>query len=208
MKSKIVDKTDVPALIDKLIERYRVFAPVDAEKYTRLMEIASGDEASLDLQSLKLSSKEILLPQTEILLRIRKGEAGLEAEEPSEDDKDWVLFGVRPCDARGLVLTDEFLASGEHKHKPYMDKRRKTSVVGLACNHPRATCFCMSVRGSPFGKEGLDVLLVDLPPGAGRARQYAEFLGPETAFVLVTIPTDLARGVVENEFLKVLVNIF
>jgi ATP-binding protein involved in chromosome partitioning len=42
----------------------------------------------------------------------------------------------------------------------------------------------------------LDFLLVDLPPGAGRARQYAEFLGPETAFVLVTIPTELARGVV------------
>jgi ATP-binding protein involved in chromosome partitioning len=42
----------------------------------------------------------------------------------------------------------------------------------------------------------LDFLLVDLPPGADRTFQYAEFLGPETAFVLVTIPSDLARGVV------------
>ncbi|MGE0392744.1 MAG: P-loop NTPase [Vicinamibacterales bacterium] len=42
----------------------------------------------------------------------------------------------------------------------------------------------------------LDVLLFDLPPGAERTVQYADFLGPQTAFVLVTIPSDVARGVV------------
>ncbi len=42
----------------------------------------------------------------------------------------------------------------------------------------------------------LDVLLVDLPPGAERTVQYAETLGPEARFVLVTIPTALATGVV------------
>jgi ATP-binding protein involved in chromosome partitioning len=42
----------------------------------------------------------------------------------------------------------------------------------------------------------LDALLVDLPPGAERIVQYAEFLGPRAAFVLVTIPSDVARGVV------------
>lgn len=42
----------------------------------------------------------------------------------------------------------------------------------------------------------LDVLLVDLPPGAERTVQYADFLGQRTSFVLVTIPSDLARGVV------------
>jgi ATP-binding protein involved in chromosome partitioning len=42
----------------------------------------------------------------------------------------------------------------------------------------------------------LDMLLVDLPPGAERIVHYAEFLGPRTTFVLVTIPSDVARGVV------------
>ena len=42
----------------------------------------------------------------------------------------------------------------------------------------------------------LDVLLFDLPPGAERTRQYAQFLGADTAFVLVTIPSDLSRSVV------------
>ena len=42
----------------------------------------------------------------------------------------------------------------------------------------------------------LDVLLFDLPPGAERTVQYAEFLGSRTSFVLVTIPSDVSRGVV------------
>jgi ATP-binding protein involved in chromosome partitioning len=42
----------------------------------------------------------------------------------------------------------------------------------------------------------LDLLLFDLPPGAERTVQYADFLEPRTAFLLVTIPSDVARGVV------------
>jgi ATP-binding protein involved in chromosome partitioning len=42
----------------------------------------------------------------------------------------------------------------------------------------------------------LDYLLFDLPPGTDRTRQFAHFLGPQAAFVLVTIPSDLSRGVV------------
>ncbi|MDQ3346927.1 MAG: Mrp/NBP35 family ATP-binding protein [Acidobacteriota bacterium] len=42
----------------------------------------------------------------------------------------------------------------------------------------------------------LDLLLFDLPPGAERTVQYADFLGPRTSFVLVTIPSEVARGVV------------
>jgi ATP-binding protein involved in chromosome partitioning len=42
----------------------------------------------------------------------------------------------------------------------------------------------------------LDLLMFDLPPGAERTVQYADFLGPRAALVLVTIPSDVARGVV------------
>jgi ATP-binding protein involved in chromosome partitioning len=42
----------------------------------------------------------------------------------------------------------------------------------------------------------LDLLLCDLPPGAERTVQYADFLGAETSFVLVTIPSAVAHGVV------------
>ena len=42
----------------------------------------------------------------------------------------------------------------------------------------------------------LDYLLIDLPPGAERTFQFAEFLGSSTTFLLVSVPSDLARGVV------------
>ena len=42
----------------------------------------------------------------------------------------------------------------------------------------------------------LDLLMFDLPPGAERTVQYADVLGPQTSFVLVTIPSDVSRGVV------------
>jgi ATP-binding protein involved in chromosome partitioning len=50
----------------------------------------------------------------------------------------------------------------------------------------------------------LDLLLFDLPPGAERTVQYADFLAsfdatqakPRTSFLLVTIPSEVARGVV------------
>jgi ATP-binding protein involved in chromosome partitioning len=44
----------------------------------------------------------------------------------------------------------------------------------------------------------LDLLMFDLPPGAERTVQYADFLGPRTSFLLVTIPSEVARGVVSR----------
>jgi len=50
----------------------------------------------------------------------------------------------------------------------------------------------------------LDLLMFDLPPGAERTVQYADYLGPfdvvqgrpRVSFLLVTIPSEVARGVV------------
>jgi ATP-binding protein involved in chromosome partitioning len=50
----------------------------------------------------------------------------------------------------------------------------------------------------------LDVLMFDLPPGTERTVQYADYLGPfgaaqgrpRVSFLLVTIPSEVARGVV------------
>ena len=50
------------------------------------------------------------------------------------------------------------------------------------------------LAGMDWGK--LDFLLVDLPPGVERIVQFAELLGPSALFVVVGIPSDVARGVV------------
>ena len=47
-----------------------------------------------------------------------------------------------------------------------------------------------------FDWGALDLLMFDLPPGAERSVQFADFLTPRTSFLLVTIPSEVARGVV------------
>ena len=47
-----------------------------------------------------------------------------------------------------------------------------------------------------FDWGALDLLIVDLPPGSDRTIQYADYLGQRASFLLVTIPSQVARGVV------------
>jgi ATP-binding protein involved in chromosome partitioning len=47
-----------------------------------------------------------------------------------------------------------------------------------------------------FDWGALDLLMFDLPPGAERTVQYADFLGARASFLLVTIPSQVSRGVV------------
>ena len=47
-----------------------------------------------------------------------------------------------------------------------------------------------------FDWGALDLLIVDLPPGSDRTVQYADYLGPRASFLLVTIPSQVAHGVV------------
>jgi ATP-binding protein involved in chromosome partitioning len=59
----------------------------------------------------------------------------------------------------------------------------------------REFALLSEILGS-FEWGALDLLMFDLPPGAERTVQYADFLGARTSFLLVTIPSDVARGVV------------
>ena len=61
---------------------------------------------------------------------------------------------------------------------------------------PRGSSRCSARSSGPFEWGALDLLMFDLPPGAERTVQYADFLGPRTSFLLVTIPSEVARGVV------------
>lgn len=54
------------------------------------------------------------------------------------------------------------------------------------------------LAGTNWGN--LDYLLVDLPPGAEKTFQFAEFFGERAAFVLVTIPSEIALKTVSRSY--------
>jgi len=161
MSLRVLEKSGLVNLLETLMERFEVYAPVDTGKVIRFSKICSAVDAHLDYQNSKIAPKEIVFPQTEVLFTIEKEDETVKIKESTEEIGERVLFGVRPCDARGLVLLDKLYASGEHRDTPFVRKMEKIAVVGLACTSPWSTCFCSSMGGSPFETEGMDLLFVD-----------------------------------------------
>ncbi|UCB61233.1 MAG: 4Fe-4S dicluster domain-containing protein [Candidatus Bathyarchaeota archaeon] len=162
MKWKVIEKSKLPNLIGELAREYEIFAPVDRKSIGSFERLASGSEVSLDSRNTKKPPKDVFIPQTETLFTYKTGKQEVELAAPQVVIGQRVVLAVRPCDAKSFVLLDKFLSSGEYKDAYYKEKRKNTTIVGLACNHPLSTCFCTSLGGSPHGKEGLDVLLQDI----------------------------------------------
>lgn len=162
MKWKVIEKSKLPVLMAELAKENEVFAPVKEKSIVSFKRISSENQAYLDFRNTKKPPKEVFFPQTETLFTYRTDKKDVEVlEDPAVKGKR-VLLGVRPCDARSFALLDKFFSSGEDKDVYYLEKRKNTTIVGLACNAPLSTCFCTSMGGNPFGKEGMDLLLQDI----------------------------------------------
>jgi sulfhydrogenase subunit beta (sulfur reductase) len=162
MKGKTILKERLPDFIDELIRENLVFAPVKRENITCFDEISASDEVHLNLQNTKKPSKDVLFPKCEPLLLFEAKDKKVEVKEPKISDARRILFGIRPCEARGFNVFDKAFTSDEFKDVYYMKRRENAIVIGMACLKPSPTCFCTSVGGSPFSREGSDLLLVDL----------------------------------------------
>ena len=163
MKELEIAKTEIVGLLNNLIRDYKVFAPVEQNGFITFQEIRSGDEASLDYINSKRPPKELFFPQAERLFSydLNKRE-GWGVEEPTLAEKPRIIFGIRPCDARSLVLLDNVFDGKQYKDPYYADKRKTTTIIALGCNQPGSTCFCTSLGGGPFSQDGSDLLLVDI----------------------------------------------
>jgi sulfhydrogenase subunit beta (sulfur reductase) len=167
MSDKIIEKGAVIDFLDELIGTGQVFAPVLRDEILCLEPVESADEITLEFTNSRQAPKEIFFPRSEVLFSYREGK--VIPVELSEERR--VVFAMRPCDARSAVLldnvfdadADEAPVGGASYQDPYyMNRRRNTVLMGLACNQPMSTCFCTSVGGGPFSTDGLDLLWTDL----------------------------------------------
>jgi len=162
MKYLKIDKDKLAGFLDELRKEFRVVAPVDDDGIVLFREIGSGAEAQLDYGNSRQSPKELFFPQAEVLFSYQLVNGEWVLQEPPPDPKKTVLFGVHPCDAKAFLLLDKIFIEGEYKDSNYLRRRENTTILAMACKHPRNTCFCTSVGGSPFSKEGADALFVDI----------------------------------------------
>ena len=192
MKPLVVEKAQAEKWLEELCRVFDVFCPVkvkgDLYQWGRLGEkglprIPEGVP--------KTSIKTFFFPQPEVLFEFgaRPGlKDAFRLKEPVCEKRPRLLFGVRPCDARSVVLN-----SMPYEEDPYFQKNRdETTMVGFLCKDGCSTCFCTWTGGSPLGMEGMDLAVVELEDGA-------LFLEPITEKGLGLLEFDFFREPTEEE---------
>jgi ferredoxin len=160
-KSRVIEKSRLTELLDKLAQGYHLIAPVQANGAS-FRRVKSGNEVTLDYINSVQSPKNAFFPQMETLFRFsRDDNRGFQIEPGAEADREQVIFGIRPCDARSLRLMD-MVFNGQHKDSYYLNKREKTTLIGLACFDPDETCFCPTFGIDPASGEDVDILFSDI----------------------------------------------
>jgi hypothetical protein len=148
-----------------LLDVNTVVAPVEEDGVLLFRRIASEDQAVVEPSGkARWSPKEFLFPRSEALYRYDFTGGTVQLEDPPMPEVHQVLFGVRSCDASGLVRLDEIFLSGT-RDRLYAARRENTTVVSTACAAADSECFCTAVGYSPVGEEGSDAQLVPLDEG-------------------------------------------
>lgn len=118
-----------------LILPVRKSGRVDFASYT------ADTQVDLNILNTVKSPKNAFFPQGENLYTVKYEDKKMKIEPEELRNKEFVLFGVRPCDVRGIEVLDKVFLS-EPIDSYYAAKREHGTVVSLACTRPEETCFC------------------------------------------------------------------
>lgn len=101
---------------------------------------SSGMELSKALNTVR-SAKDFFFPQTTNLCDFNLRDKEIEIIDNRTESEDFVVFGVRACDARSFTILDKvFLAEPVDSY--YATRREHGTVVTMACTEPEESCFC------------------------------------------------------------------
>ncbi|MGD2103551.1 MAG: 4Fe-4S dicluster domain-containing protein [Anaerolineae bacterium] len=183
--------------LDGMIQDVDLIAPRDVGGHILYRPVTSSDEIVIEYTRPEISAKEYLLPDTEVILRIKQEGTDVALEEPLPERRQ-VLFGVRPCDAHGMSVIDALFLEEEPVDRVYQHHRERTTLVGLACPKMWDGCFCTSLDGGPDDSSHLDVLLSEVDGG-----YMAEAVTEKGAELLANLPgeepADAPPPAVEDE---------
>ncbi|MDR3600815.1 MAG: 4Fe-4S dicluster domain-containing protein [Desulfosporosinus sp.] len=146
---------------DALAADYQIIAPVSDAGGVNYKAVKSFSEVKQDYLNSKLPPKSFLFPQHEKLLSYKKEGKDVTIKNELKVGKS-ILFGVRPCDAKAMLLLDKVFKNDEYTDPYYYERRDNSVIIGLACNKISPTCFCSSMSISPASSEGSDIFLIDL----------------------------------------------
>ena len=156
-----IRKPDATKWLAKLLEGRDVIAPTSGPcGETVFSEVSSPEQVLWDFENPLMPPKRFVLPQTDPLVHIQTDGRHTDVA-PIYDDRQRVLFNVRPCDAKGIAFLTRI-----HEMEPpdtsYLRRAANTTVISLACNTPCRLGFCICSDSGPFLASGYDIQLTDL----------------------------------------------
>lgn len=149
---KKISLSNISALFDAISKAQKLYIPTDKDDIAVFAEYEEGMTLTEKLNTNR-SAKDFFFPQTESLYDIKMVDKKLTITDTREECEDFVVFGVRACDARSFSILDKvYLVDPIDSY--YKNRREHGTVVTLACNRPEETCFCSAFGINPAEPEG------------------------------------------------------
>lgn len=134
-----LDKLD--HLFETIAAQETLYLPIEKSGEVEFYPYEKDAKVCLDVLHTVKSAKDLFFPQCENLMQFKMEGKSIEVSEPKLADEDYVLFGVRACDARSFSILDRVFLS-DPVDSYYQARRTHGVVVTLACSKPEETCFC------------------------------------------------------------------
>src|SRR5512145_588098 len=163
---KTLSLQNLHRFIDALLaEGTRVVGPKRTGTLTVYAPLEKGEE--LDLAGLpRRSAKEAFFPPCETILSFEKHDGKTSVSDPDFNRfPETVLIGARPCDAAAPGILDAVF-SWDYDDPFYLERRKRTTIIGIACTSSDDACFCTAVGHAPDARNGSDLFLVPLQGGS------------------------------------------
>lgn len=145
-----IDKID--ELFAAASAKQTLYIPADRDGTAEFTKWENGIRLSNSLNTVR-SAKDFFFPQTENLVDFKLKGKNIEINDIREECEDFVIFGVRACDARSFTILDKvYLADPVDSF--YKNRRDHGTVVTMACTRPSETCFCGVFGIDPTAPEG------------------------------------------------------
>ena len=137
-----IAKDKIDSLFEFIGSKQPLYLPVDNNSgKADFAKWQKGTKLSEKLKTTR-SAKDFFFPKTEHLVSYEMSGKEVKVVDPRKDVEDFVIFGVRACDARGFTAIDNVYLNMNPVDSYYKNRREHGTVIVLACNEPAKTCFC------------------------------------------------------------------
>ena len=136
-----IQKRDLPKLYAAIAGKSDLFLPVKTAGQVNFGLWTESADVDIDTLKTVKSAKDIFFPQSETLYKVRREEGKLKIQGETPREENFVVFGIRGCDVKGIEVLDKVFLS-DPVDGYYAARRAKGTVVSLACGRPETSCFC------------------------------------------------------------------